>query len=146
MAFLFTRSSNGRAAVPSASQTAASSEAPSPAASTAEPEPLPEPAPETSAAPEPSAAAGDEEVSVTFTCSPRCDRIEIDGEPVEKPTEPLKLKPGSYKVRLVKQGYLIHKERIEVEAGKPIEKTVRLIKIGPVKPRPSKNCGQFLCP
>ncbi len=114
------------------------------------PAPSSTPSPASSQAPAPaaesSAIAEDAAVAVSIRCSPKCDRFELNGKLVEKPEDGLQLEPGKYKLALIKSGYLIHRETIEVVAGKAIDKQVNLIKIGPFKPRPRKGCGQFLCP
>ena len=86
-------------------------------------------------------------MTVFLRCVPECDRVELNGKAVEKPNEKLELEPGKYKIALVKQGYLIYKEDLDVVADKPIDKEVKLVKFQQVRPRPKpKNCGQFLCP
>lgn len=142
MMFLFMRTPSSNATAPLPTTTASvSSDGPAGTGET-KPEPTPEPAP----APEPSAAPKEETVAVSIRCTPACDRIELDGKTVDKPQDKLALAPGKYKIALIKQGYLIHRDTIDVVADKPIDKEVALIKIGPVKPAPSKGCGQFLCP
>ena len=155
VAFLFMRTAPETATAPSSS---ANGEPAAPASSNGEPAPAPTPASNSSPdpvapspAPEKSAEAEDagapesaDKVSVTFKCDPQCDRIEIDGKPVEKPYEPQQLAPGKHKIRLIKTGYVIHPEEIDVAAGAPVEKTVKLVKI--IVPPPNNKCGQFLCP
>ncbi len=143
MALLFMRSPSSES--PSATASGAASETAATSVDTA-PEPAPASAPAPAAAtsgsaPEPSAEPATSaepegaKVSVFFRCTPKCDRIELDGKAVEKPEEKLELEPGKHRIVLIKRGYLIHKEDIVVEAGKPIDKTIKLVKIGPVKPR-----------
>lgn len=148
VAFLFMRKPGGETSVAamgsgSAESSAAGADTPPPAP-TAPKDPKPSepvPAPNTSA----SAAPADDVVSALFRCEPKCERIEIDGKALEKPEEKVDLKPGKYKVRLVRVGYLIQEDTIVVEAGKPFDKVYRLIRLN-ARPKPNNCAGQFLCP
>ncbi|MBW2523821.1 MAG: hypothetical protein JRI23_06585, partial [Deltaproteobacteria bacterium] len=88
------------------------------------------------------AADGGGTVEVTFVCVPECDKLVVDGEEVEKPSEPQQLLPGKHTVEATKQGYVPRKESVEVELGDPIEKKIVLVRIT-AAPR-KKNCGKFL--
>ncbi len=151
VAFLFMRTGNGdsRGTAESSPVSAPSERAAASTPPAAPPSPAPVAAPEpTPASPSasPSAEPSAELVAVTIRCEPKCDRIELDGKALDKVDDKLELKPGKYKLRLVKTGHLIREDVLEVAAGKPIEKEYRLIKINPIPSQPKNNCGQFLCP
>jgi serine/threonine protein kinase len=151
VAFLFMRDSP-EATAPIGSSSASAPAAASDASEAPAPEPGPPPAPSAVApspdptpAPSESAAPNDAPVAVTLRCVPQCERIEIDGKTLARTDEKIELTPGKHKIRLIASGHLIHSEEIEVVAGKPIDKEVKLVKIG--RPPPSgRRCGQFLCP
>lgn len=151
VAFLFMRNPAAETGVAAMGSGSAQSsdvgeDAPPPAPAPKDPvpaEPAPSPSPSTSASAAPQPA--DEVVAASFRCEPTCDRIEIDGKALEKPGEKIELSPGKHKVRLVKTGYLIQEDEVVVEAGKPLEKVYRLIKLN-AGPKPNNCAGQFLCP
>jgi len=87
-----------------------------------------------------------DKVEVKVTCEPACASLIVDGEPVEKPLEPLQLNPGSHTIKLMRPGYASRTEKVTVEADRPISKSYPLTKL---RYRPKKKrCSKFLknCP
>jgi serine/threonine protein kinase len=153
VAFLFMRDAPDPAAAiaSSASASAASTPGeqkgpePSETAPAAEPPPSPVPPAPTPSASE-SATPSEALVAVTIRCVPQCERIEIDGKALEKVGDKIELPPGKHKIRLIATGHLIHSEEIDVVAGKPVDKEIKLVKIARPQPPTGRRCGQFLCP
>jgi serine/threonine protein kinase len=93
------------------------------------------------------AGAADAQVELTLRCVPQCDVLLVDNRAVEKLEEKNKLSllPGRHTIEARKAGYLLRKETIELELGKPQEKDLFLAKLGsPPPPATSKKCGQFI--
>lgn len=81
-------------------------------------------------------------VEVKIVCEPACSSLVVDGEVIKKPEEPLQLKPGEHTIKMMKPGYAVRTEKVNVEAEKPIEKTFALTKL---RYRPQKKrCSKFL--
>jgi len=81
-------------------------------------------------------------VEVKIVCEPACLSLIVDGEVNEKPEEPLQLSPGDHTIKLMKPGYVVRTEKVEVVADKPIEKTFALTK-RVYRPQ-KKRCSKFL--
>ncbi|MBM4373548.1 MAG: protein kinase [Deltaproteobacteria bacterium] len=121
---------------------------PPPISSVALPEPAPGPS-ASEAATAPAAASAQapaddptDKVELTLICVPACDELLIDNEKVEKIEEKTKVQvlPGKHTIeaRRAIGGYIPLKETVDVE--KPLEKTMRLFKAGPLPAPVAKPC------
>jgi hypothetical protein len=117
-------------------------------ASESPPPPPPPPPPttpaSTTASAEVDAGAPAEKLELTLICTPQCDELLVDNEKIEKLEEKNKVQvlPGKHTVEARKTGFVTFKETIDIE--KPVEKELKLAKIGTALPPPPKKCGKFL--
>jgi hypothetical protein len=76
-------------------------------------------------------------------CTPACDTIEIDGQPVD--AFPAEVAPGSHTVVARRGTYAAQKKRVNVGTTKPTEVAFVWAAARPTyRPPPKKPCGKFL--